>query len=108
MQKMQVQFLGQEDPLEKEMATHSWEMVTLPGKGNPWNGIPGNGKVTLGMETLTWEIPWWATVQGVANKLNMTQQLNNKFGGKILYGIYSAEFTLSNSNVYFGICLFFV
>ena len=57
MQKMQVQFLGQEDPLEKEMATHSWEMVTLPGKGNPWNGNPGNGKVTLGMETLTWEIP---------------------------------------------------
>ena len=32
MQEMQVQFLGQEDPLEKEMATHSY--------------------------TLAWEIPW--------------------------------------------------
>ena len=32
MQEMQVQFLGQEDPLEKEMATHS--------------------------SILVWEIPW--------------------------------------------------
>ena len=32
MQKMKVQSLGQEDPLEKEMATHS--------------------------STLAWEIPW--------------------------------------------------
>ena len=34
---MQVQFLGQEDPLEKEMATHTstlaWEI--------PWTGEPG-------------------------------------------------------------------
>ena len=46
MQATQVQSLGWEDPLEKEMATHS--------------GI------------LAWEIPWteepgrWATVHGVA------------------------------------------
>ena len=37
MQKMHVQSLGQEDPLEKEMATHSsnlaWEM--------PWTEEPG-------------------------------------------------------------------
>ena len=37
MQEMQVQFLGQEDPLEKEMATHSsilaWEI--------PWTEEPG-------------------------------------------------------------------
>ena len=36
-QKMQVQSLGQEDPLEKEMATHSgiltWEI--------PWTEVPG-------------------------------------------------------------------
>ena len=36
-QETQVQFLGQEDPLEKEMATHSsilaWEI--------PWTGVPG-------------------------------------------------------------------
>ena len=37
MQEMQVQFLGQEEPLEKEMATHSsilaWEI--------PWTEVPG-------------------------------------------------------------------
>ena len=37
MQETQVQFLGQEDPLEKEMATHSsilvWEI--------PWTEEPG-------------------------------------------------------------------
>ena len=37
MQKMQVQFLSQEDPLEKEMTTHSnilaWEI--------PWTEDPG-------------------------------------------------------------------
>ena len=44
MQEMWVQSLGWEDPLEKEMATHS--------------------------SILAWEIPqtgaWWATVRGVA------------------------------------------
>ena len=37
MQEPQVRFLGQEDPLEKEMATHSnilaWRI--------PWTGEPG-------------------------------------------------------------------
>ena len=51
MQEMQVQSLGQEDPLEEEMATHS--------------GV------------LAWEIPWTEehdpiTVQGVTNELDMT------------------------------------
>ena len=59
MQEMQVQSLGQEDLLEKEMATHS--------------------------SILTGGIPWsrgaqQATVHGVAKELNMTQQLNNKKG----------------------------
>ena len=40
MQEMQVQFLGREDPLEKEMATHSsilaWEI--------PWAEEPGELK----------------------------------------------------------------
>ena len=43
MQETQVQFLGQKDPLEKEMATHSnilaWRI--------PWRGA------------------WWTTVHGV-------------------------------------------
>ena len=37
MQEMRARFLGQEDPLEEEMATHSsvlaWEI--------PWTGEPG-------------------------------------------------------------------
>ena len=51
MQETQIQSLGQEDPLEKEMATHS--------------------------SILAWEIPWteepgWATVCGVTKELDMT------------------------------------
>ena len=50
-QEAQVQSLGQEDPLEKEIATHS--------------------------SILAWEIPWTeepggATVHGVAKDSNMT------------------------------------
>ena len=44
-QKMQVQSLGQEDPMEKEMATHSsllaWEML--------WTEEPG-GLLSLGSQ----------------------------------------------------------
>ena len=42
MQETQVQPLGQEDPLEKQMATHSsnlaWEVpwTDEPGEHNPW------------------------------------------------------------------------
>ena len=37
MQEMQVQSLGWEDPLEKEMATHS----TIPAWKIPWTEEPG-------------------------------------------------------------------
>ena len=46
MQKTQVQLLGWEDPLEKEMATHSTPVFLL---GNPMD-----------------RGAWWATVRGVA------------------------------------------
>ena len=56
MQKMRVQPLGQEDPLEKEMATHSsvlaWEM--------PWTEEPG--ELLHGVtKSLTWlsNWTWW-------------------------------------------------
>ena len=52
MQETWVQSLGWDDPLEKEMATHSsilaWEI--------PW----------------TEGGPWWATVHGVAKQLGTT------------------------------------
>ena len=37
MQETQVQFLGQEDPLEKEIATHS----SIPAWEIPWTEEPG-------------------------------------------------------------------
>ena len=41
MQEMQVQSLGQEDPLEKEMATHSsilaWEIPRTEEPGGLWS-----------------------------------------------------------------------
>ena len=43
MQEMQVQFLGQEDPLEKEMATYSSVLAwRIPGTGKP-GGLPSMG-----------------------------------------------------------------
>ena len=45
MQETQVRSLGQEDPLEKEMATHNSVLA--------WKNPMGGGA-------------WWATVHGVA------------------------------------------
>ena len=49
MQKTRVQFLGQEDPLEKEMATHSnilaWKI--------PWTEEPG-GLECMGLQRVIW------------------------------------------------------
>ena len=39
MQEMWVPSLGQEDPLEEEMATHS---VFLPGKSHGWRTLAGH------------------------------------------------------------------
>ena len=55
-QETQIPSLDQEDPLEKEMATHS--------------------------SILAWKIPWaggawWATAHRVAKESDMTKQLNN-------------------------------
>ena len=52
MQEMQVQSLGWEDPLEKEMATHSsilaWEI--------PWTGEPGQLQ-SVGLQSQT-QLKW--------------------------------------------------
>ena len=37
MQKTWVRFLGQEDPLEERMATHS----SILARRIPWTGVPG-------------------------------------------------------------------
>ena len=43
MQETQVQSLGQEDPLEEEMATHSSVLAwRIPGTGKP-GGLPSKG-----------------------------------------------------------------
>ena len=49
MQETQVQFLGQEDPLEKEMATHS---STLAWK-SPWTEEPGRLQ-SMRLQSQTW------------------------------------------------------
>ena len=48
VQEMQVQSLGQEDPLEKEMATHSSVLAwRIPGSGEP-GGLPSMGSHRVG------------------------------------------------------------
>ena len=46
MQEMQVQSLGREDPLEKEMATHS----SISAWKIPWGEEPG-GLQSMGLQT---------------------------------------------------------
>ena len=59
MQETQVQFLGQEDPLEKEMAIHSsilaWKI--------PWTEAPGHYSLWGHKESEMTE--WLSTHQGV-------------------------------------------
>ena len=48
MQETQVQPLGQENPLEKEMATHSSVLAwRIPGTGKP-GGLPSMGSHRVG------------------------------------------------------------
>ena len=48
MRETQVQSLGQEDPLEKEMATHSSALAwRIPGTGEP-GGLPSMGSHRVG------------------------------------------------------------
>ena len=48
MQEMWVQSLGPEDPLEKEMATHSSVLAwRIPGTGEP-GGLPSLGSHRVG------------------------------------------------------------
>ena len=56
MWETQVQSLGQDDPLKKEMATHSSIL--------PWR-IPGTGGA------------WWAAVYGVAQSRTRLKQLSS-------------------------------
>ena len=48
MQETRVRSLGREDPLEKEMATHSGVLACrIPGKGEP-GGLPSMGSHRVG------------------------------------------------------------
>ena len=50
MQETQVWSLGQEDPLEKEMATHSSILAwRIPGMGEP-GGLPSMGSHRVGYD----------------------------------------------------------
>ena len=71
MRETQVQSLGQEDPLEKGMATHSrqeyWSGLPCPGEGN------GNPLQYSCLENPMDRGAWWATVYG-ATESNRTKQ----------------------------------
>ena len=69
MQKMQIRFLGQEDPLEKKMATHSnilaWEI--------PWTEDPGRllpSSVQSLSRVRLFATPWIATCQASLSIIN--------------------------------------
>ena len=63
MRETKVQYLGWEDPLEKEMATHS--------------------------SNLAWKIPWMeATVHGVAKGWTQLNDFTFTFNMNILYAIH--------------------
>ena len=57
MQEMQVWYLGQEDPLEEEMATHSsflaWEILWTEEPG----GLQSTGSQTIGHNLATEQQP---------------------------------------------------
>ena len=74
MQETQVQYLGWEAPLEKEMATHS----SILALGNPMD-----------------RTAWWAAVHGVAKGL--TQLSNESF---TTLGMHMVEVWLSGMQVY--------
>ena len=50
MQETQVQFLGQKDPLEKEMAIHSSNLICKV----PWTEKPGGLHSPWGCKSWTW------------------------------------------------------
>ena len=74
MQETQVRFLGQEDPLEKEMATHSsifaWR---IPWTEEPVHGATVHGVAVHGVAE--------AIVHGVAEALDMTEHTCTSLGG---------------------------
>ena len=77
MEEMRVQSLGQEDPLEKEMATHSEISCTEePG------GVQSMGSQRVGYNSVTEHTPWnepkrWEGPE--VNSCQLTTQLGNQF-----------------------------
>ena len=91
MQEMRVQFLGQEDPLEKEMATYSsilaWGIIWreepggLQSMGKPKNLSPGEGNGNP-LQCSCLENPrdggaWWAAIYGVTQSWTRLKQLSS-------------------------------
>ena len=60
-QETQVQFLGQEDPLEKEMATHSSILVWETQENQEWTEEPGRLQFIRSHKSRTWLSDWART-----------------------------------------------
>ena len=80
---MQVPSLGREDPLEKEMATHSRILACrVPWTEEP-GGLESKGSLRVGLSDNTHQYSClgnpkdreasWATVNGVAKELDVTE-----------------------------------
>ena len=70
MQETQVWSLGQEDPLEKEMATHSSVLAwRIPGTGEP-GGLPSIGSHRVGHD--------WSDLAAAAVLLKTVNLIQNK------------------------------
>ena len=76
VREIQVQSLGQEDPLEKEMATHS---STLAWK-IPWRENPMEGE-SLGGRSLVGYSPWGHKELGTTERVHFTSWLPEGAGG---------------------------
>ena len=76
VREIQVQSLGQEDPLEKEMATHS---STLAWK-IPWRENPLEGE-SLGGRSLVGYSPWGHKELGTTERVHFTSWLPEGAGG---------------------------
>ena len=89
MQKMQVQSLGQEDPLEEEIATRSkilaWKTPgqRIPAGYSPWNS-PGQNTGVGGLSLLQGIVPTQGSKPGVPHCRQILYQLSHQGSLSIL------------------------
>ena len=90
MQETWVQSLGQEEPLEKGMATHSSEYWSIP----------------IHIHEYAWRIPWWAGgLHGVAKTTNtsLSHEAGHKVSTQYMMEVIRIIFSFSFSAIFFNV-----